>query len=530
MEDAPQFAFDRGQGMCLAMQQMLLGKKTTQMNQVGAFSPAVSSPLCSPTPHPSFMPLLPPPLSPRLLDVPWPADVQSRRGHHRAPLGRPVSLKIGHQIRIQFFEMPPHPLVHKNGPLIFGSLFKIPFSPQRKVFWFWVGGWLGLGWVGPPDHPPPPPAHPCPPSVPQVPAQASARSWWDLNGFEDHALKIIVTCRDTEVHKYGQCLGPQPMRLYLHGFGPQQMREYVERRLQAQGTAAPPPVALRSRWDDPPSRVAGADEAAAAPTAALAEDAARGPALSTPPANEMTDVQLEAGRLVTQMQGSCIGDDAFSVPFVLNMGIDLYLSDVVYYRSADLGAYRRSQLYDKWFRQRFAAQGVDADVGLSHAQELAWDLYKRGITHDHVGKWGSHDWFRRCPLRVHDYQPDSFFSFQHKSLQEYLVAYYLWDRLEDGSACGALEAVDVTHDVQVLRFFGNIYAVAEEVLLQLLGVDIDAQMQLPCPQIITQIARHRKSSSGCLCSIRMVRCLGWVSAVACPCGRGKHRPIREKRV
>lgn len=28
---------------------------------------------------------------------------------------------------------------------------------------------------------------------------------------------------------------------------------------------------------------------------------------------------------------------------------------------------------------------------------------------------------RQCPLRIHNYHPDSLFSFMHKSLQEYLV-------------------------------------------------------------------------------------------------------------
>ena len=47
-------------------------------------------------------------------------------------------------------------LCPENGPLMFGSLFKIPFFPRGKIFGFrWVGG-LAFGGGGPQDHPPPP--------------------------------------------------------------------------------------------------------------------------------------------------------------------------------------------------------------------------------------------------------------------------------------------------------------------------------------------------------------------------------------
>ena len=32
-----------------------------------------------------------------------------------------------------------------NGPLIFGSLFKISFFPRGRFVWFWVCGWFGPG-------------------------------------------------------------------------------------------------------------------------------------------------------------------------------------------------------------------------------------------------------------------------------------------------------------------------------------------------------------------------------------------------
>ena len=39
-------------------------------------------------------------------------------------------------------------LCTSNGPLSFGSLFKISFFLRGRCFWFWVGGWFGLGgWV-----------------------------------------------------------------------------------------------------------------------------------------------------------------------------------------------------------------------------------------------------------------------------------------------------------------------------------------------------------------------------------------------
>ena len=48
----------------------------------------------------------------------------------------------------------------KVGPLSFGSLFKISLLPRGNLFWFWVGGWVGL--ESPPDrtHTPRPPRHP----------------------------------------------------------------------------------------------------------------------------------------------------------------------------------------------------------------------------------------------------------------------------------------------------------------------------------------------------------------------------------
>ena len=55
----------------------------------------------------SLSPSLPLSLSPSR--SPWPADMQSRRDSHRAPPGRPVSLKIGPQIKSNQIALP-HPL------------------------------------------------------------------------------------------------------------------------------------------------------------------------------------------------------------------------------------------------------------------------------------------------------------------------------------------------------------------------------------------------------------------------------------
>ena len=38
-----------------------------------------------------------------------------------------------------------------------------------------------------------------------------------------------------------------------------------------------------------------------------------------------------------------------------------------------------------------------------------------------VAQRGELGWFRRCPLRLHNFHHDSLFSFRHKSIQENLV-------------------------------------------------------------------------------------------------------------
>ena len=46
----------------------------------------------------------------------WPADMQSRRDSHRAPPGRPVSLKIGPQIKSNQIPPPPPPRPSSRPP------------------------------------------------------------------------------------------------------------------------------------------------------------------------------------------------------------------------------------------------------------------------------------------------------------------------------------------------------------------------------------------------------------------------------
>ena len=48
-------------------------------------------------------------------------------------------------------------LCAQDGPLISGSLFKLSFFPRGNFFWFWEGGWFGLGGGGGRQTPPLPP-------------------------------------------------------------------------------------------------------------------------------------------------------------------------------------------------------------------------------------------------------------------------------------------------------------------------------------------------------------------------------------
>ena len=119
---------------------------------------------------------------------------------------------------------------------------------------------------------------------------------------------------------------------------------------------------------------------------------------------------------------------------------------------------QRADLYARWLWRQFQTKGsADPAEDLQRAEALAWALHTRGISHDRVGARGAEGWFRRCPLRVHDFHPKSIFSFQHKSLQEYLVAAYLWRALRTDGAAAALAALDVTRDLPVLQFFATVY-------------------------------------------------------------------------
>ena len=159
------------------------------------------------------------------------------------------------------------------------------------------------------------------------------------------------------------------------------------------------------------------------------------------------------------------------MPFRLSMGTDLALASDGCERTAFRDAQRASELYETWLwhaiRQK---RGHDRTIpdDIAAAEGLAWDLHCLHRTQAPVGPLGTRDWFRCLPLRVHDFHPQSHFSFKHKSLQEFLVARHLWRCLTRPAATGggvadgtdaeahALQALDLRRDFPVLRFFGDL--------------------------------------------------------------------------
>ena len=123
-----------------------------------------------------------------------------------------------------------------------------------------------------------------------------------------------------------------------------------------------------------------------------------------------------------------------------------------------------SGLYEAWLRWHLARRGKDpgadpaeVEALLAHAEGLALELHREGRAHALVGP-GRGGWFRRCPLRVHTYDPSSTFSFRHKSLQEYLVARALWGRTQADAPLdpGELAAPAHDRDLPVLQFYADL--------------------------------------------------------------------------
>ena len=246
------------------------------------------------------------------------------------------------------------------------------------------------------------------------------------NRLKDWQVKLIVTCREEHMKSYGNCLGPHPPILYLQGFGEVQIEEYVQRRVRAwrfqqpsdvSVTRAQRPALVRTRRRSTISAVAlrmtpdGA--AAAVATAAAAVGASLAVMASVDAADRQRDREI-----MTRIATSPIRP-AFSTPFKLMIGMDLMMAGAL----EDI--HQECYLYEGWLNQQFASRGTIGSEELQEvwrqAERLAWDLHMQGSTHEEVGDRGKEDWFRRLPLRIHDYGPDGIFSYQHKSLQEYLV-------------------------------------------------------------------------------------------------------------
>jgi len=265
-------------------------------------------------------------------------------------------------------------------------------------------------------------------------------------------VRLVVTCRQEHMRDYGQCLG-DPWELYLQRFGEQQIETYLRMRLRLHDAQRPAPAdrpasdrALPSAVTDPVTSTGDGPEACG--------DADRS----------------DLGQLLRQIQESPIRR-AYTVPFRLSMGTDLALASDGCERTAFRDAQRASELYETWLwhaiRQK---RGHDRTIpdDIAAAEGLAWDLHCLHRTQAPVGPLGTRDWFRCLPLRVHDFHPQSHFSFKHKSLQEFLVARHLWRCLTRPAATGggvadgtdaeahALQALDLRRDFPVLRFFGDL--------------------------------------------------------------------------
>ena len=284
-----------------------------------------------------------------------------------------------------------------------------------------------------------------------------AASWSELNGLQDWPVKLIVTCREDHEKAYGRCMGEGVGRLYLQGFGEEQIQTYVQKRMLPSAPAGPPDApAARGRPPGPGAAGASVGGPAAAGTEHLVEGV-------------MTHVSKSRIRA------------AYATPFKLNMGVDLLKGGALAHIS------RESHLYEGWLRQKLQSTppggAEDLDQDLRCVEQVAWDLHAAGTTLGTVGDRGRHLWFQRCPLRIHNYAPNAQFSFQHKSLQEYLVASRLYRELSTQDAQHLLGAVPLASDLPVLRFFGDLCAAARE-----RGCQVD--------HVYQQLTRHVAASAG----------------------------------
>lgn len=279
-----------------------------------------------------------------------------------------------------------------------------------------------------------------------VPGTAPEDTWWDLNEFSQWShVKLIVTCREEHTMNYGRCMGDSPDNvLYIQPFQEQQVEEYVSKRLGAVD-------------DEADLQQGPAHTGRCLPVVPISLVKT---SLQADKQSQVAERQANKDRMLAYVK-AFPDRQTFCTPFKLNMAVDLMKADVLME-----GITRESQLYLQWLKQTFRdrlpqdakrEQTVEQDV--CEALALAWDLHCQGIAHDKVGARAEdkEGFFRRCPLRVHDYRSDATFSFQHKSLQEYLVAAYLYQKLTVGAAETELSSINLFNDLPVLRFFGDIH-------------------------------------------------------------------------
>ena len=288
------------------------------------------------------------------------------------------------------------------------------------------------------------------------PSPVPSKSLLQLNGLAKWDIKLIVTCREEHIHSYGHALGASTT-LYLQPFTEAQIGAYVDKRLMA---AQPRDLqAAQTHFTTgrdrphlgckPKAKMSPKPKASAKPRASPKPKASSpkpkashgAPALS--PAVE---------KVLAQIQSSSIRVE-YSVPFRLSMGMDLHLENVMPFEFA-----RSTELYATWMRHFLAWKGLeDIPTALLHLEQLAWELHRQSRVSLQVGDRGQWAWFKCAPLRVHNYHPDSAFSFKHKSIQEFLVACYLYRLLGMSDARSELSAIDITSDFPVLKFLAGLF-------------------------------------------------------------------------
>ena len=236
-------------------------------------------------------------------------------------------------------------------------------------------------------------------------ATVPSQTFWDLNGFDQWNVRLIVTCRQEHVNDYGSCLG-DPSRLFIQAFGPDHIRAYVRMRMHAHEGHAATGIRFGHTATSP-----------ARPTS--------DPTCKTSDIVESSEVEQRLDAMLADMQKSRIRK-GYRVPFRLSMAMDLYLQQPEAGPISFGSLSRAAQLYDLWLRHDIRQKGGSGciDEVMTKAQQLAWDLHCTDRVQAKVEGLGAEDWFRKCPLRVHDYHPESCFSFKHKSIQEYLAG--LW--------------------------------------------------------------------------------------------------------